>query len=94
MSQMGTSIIRMDTAAAAAAQIPGVVRAAMDTVGMTQRELADATQIPLATLSRRLTDGGRAFDLAELSAVAGALRTTLTEIVLQAERAAMERAAA
>lgn len=45
-------------------------------------------------IDRGMVDGGRAFDLAELSAVAGALRTTLTEIVLQAERAAMERAAA
>lgn len=53
--------------------------------GLTQRELANATQIPLATLNRRLACVAP-FTVIELAAIARVLHTSITDLALKAER--------
>lgn len=86
MSQMVTTVIPMDTPEALSRQIATEVRTAMETAGLSQRDVADATTIPLVTLNRRLVGGGKPFDLVELANVAGVLKLSVTELVLRAER--------
>ena len=50
--------------------IARTVSAALREAGIAQRDAAARTGIPLSTLSRRLTGVGKAFDVAELEAIA------------------------
>lgn len=94
MSRMDTTVITMDTNEALARRIADEVRAAMADKRISQRDLAQATGLPLVTLNRRLTGVSKPFDVEELARVAGALGLSVVEIVLRAERAALRPAAA
>lgn len=83
----------MDTPEAVARQVAVEIKAAMASAGLSQREVADATNIPLVTLNRRLTGSGKPFDFGEVSAITAVLGISLTELVLRAERS-LSRAAA
>ena len=72
-------------------QIAEEIKSAMLTAGMSQRALADATGLPLVTLSRRLTGAGKPFDLAELALVAAAVNLSLVELIMRAERTMLTR---
>lgn len=86
MPRMGTKVAAMDTSEALARQIAIEVRDAMSAAGISQRDMASRSGIPLVTLSRRLVGGHKPFDLAEVAVVAGVMGLSLTELVLRAER--------
>ena len=83
----------MDTSEAVARQVSAEIKAAMLAAGISQRDLAAKTAIPLVTLNRRLTGGSKPFDLVELASIADVLGLSLTELVLRAERATSRAAA-
>lgn len=93
MSQMVTTVSRMDTSESIARQVAVELRAAMASAGVSQRDMAAETGIPLVTLSRRLTGTGKGFTLDEVAMVASVLGLGLTEVVLRAERAMRSAAA-
>lgn len=62
------------------------IRDAMTTAGLSQRQLADETGIPLPTLSRRLRCVGQAFFYPELASIAQVLGVTGHELVERAEQ--------
>lgn len=93
MSRLGTTLIPMDTTEAVARQVSVEIKAAMLAAGISQRDLAAKTTIPLVTLNRRLTGAGKPFDLIELASIADVLGLGLTELVLRAERSASRAAA-
>lgn len=64
--------------------IASVASAALTEAGISQRDAAERTGIPLATLSRRLT-GRTPFILTELEAIASLVGTTLTDLVARGE---------
>ncbi len=86
MPHMGTTVIHMDSPDFLARQIAAEVRSAMTAAGISQREMARATNIPLVTLGRRLTGAGKPMDMVELATIAHALGISVTELVLRAER--------
>lgn len=94
MSRMGTTVIPMDTNEALARRIADEVRATMADKRISQRDLAQAANLPLVTLSRRLSGVSKPFDIEELARVAEALGLSVVEIVLRAERAALRPAVA
>jgi len=85
MCQMTTKLSRMTTASTFSQSVAGVVGSAIKTQRKTQREIAEASGLPLVTLNRKLS-GHRPFTMTELAAVAEVLGTTVTDIVLRAER--------
>lgn len=93
MYQSDTRVSRMDTPEAIARQVSIEIKAAMDLARLSQREVAEATQIPLVTLNRRLSGTGKPFDFGEVGAIAGVLGLSVTELVLRAERNAGRAAA-
>ena len=74
----------MDTPTTAAQSVAEVVSAALREAGISQREAAARTGIPLATLSRRLT-GHSPFLITELSLVAKVAGLTLLDVARLAE---------
>ena len=86
MSRLVSKVVHMDTPEAVARQVAVEVEAARVAAKVTQRDLAEATGIPLVTLNRRLTGQGKPFTFAEVASIATALGTTITEIALRAER--------
>lgn len=64
--------------------IAEVASAALAEAGISQREAAELTGIPLATLSRRLT-GRTPFILTELELIATLAGTTMADIVTRGE---------
>ena len=94
MSRLGTKLIPMETHEALARQIADEVRAAMARAGISQRDLADRTGLPLVTLSRRLTGKGKPFDVGELALIADVLGLSLVELAIRAERASARANAA
>jgi transcriptional regulator with XRE-family HTH domain len=68
-------------------RLAATVAARLEAAGITQRAAADATQIPLTTLNRRLS-GATPFNYGELAAVALLLGTTPSELAAAAEAAA------
>ena len=91
---MGTTVVRMDTAEALARQVAAEIKNAMKAAGVSQRDVADATGIPLVTLNRRLSGMGKPMTIAEAAAILPALNLSLTEIALRAERHLASQAAA
>lgn len=67
-------------------RVTDVIRDMMRNARISQSQMAEATGIPLATLSRRLNRRGRTWMVPELAAVAEVLGTTLTGLVAQAEQ--------
>lgn len=84
----------MDSTEALDRQLTAEVAAAAKTAGVSQRELAARTGIPLVTLTRRLGGHGKGFTVSELVAVCAALDLSLTEVALRAERAVPRAVAA
>ena len=81
-------MFHMDTTTAGLPrQITAQIREAMAAAGVSQRELATRTGLPLVTLNRRLTGTGKPFDLQELLSITATLGLSLTDVVLRAERA-------
>lgn len=68
-------------------RIAAVASAALAEAGISQRDAAELTGIPLATLSRRLT-GRTPFILTELEAIAALVGTTMADIVTRGEASA------
>ena len=93
MFRLGTTVIRMDTPIALGRAITAEIRAGMESAGISQRDMAEATTIPLVTLNRRLTGNGKALDMAELAAIAEVLGTSVTDLIVRAEARIQERAA-
>lgn len=75
----------MDTPESTSAGIAAAVRAALDRAGITRRDAALRTGIPLTTLQRRLT-GRSPFLVTELSALASLTGTTVSALATEAER--------
>ena len=94
MSRMGTTVIPMDTAQTFSRQVAVEIRAAMASRGLSQRDVAEATLIPLVTLNRRLLGDGKAFTVSEIASIAELLGVSVTELMLRAERALTQRVAA
>ena len=93
MSRLGTTVSTMDTSEAIARQITAELRAALESAGLSQREAAAATGIPLVTLNRRLSGQHKTFDLVEVAALAELVGLGLTDLVLRAERNLIKAAA-
>lgn len=87
MFRMVTTVPRMATPEYLSRTLAGVVDQARKDAGVTQRDLSDATGIPLVTLNRRLT-GSSPFLFTELVAVARHLGLSVTELALRTEQAA------
>lgn len=91
---MGITLVRMHTdtdetaieAAAAAARlnIARAVNARLQTAGIAQRKVSEATGIPMTSLVRRLT--GRApFDIDQLARIARLLDVSVAALITYAE---------
>ena len=76
----------MDRSEALDRQLTAEVREAVKAAGLSQRDLAGRTGIPLVTLSRRLTGQGRGFTVDELLRIGEALGLSLVDLALRAER--------
>ena len=74
---------------ALAANLAARVRDAIADAGLTQREVAESANIPLATLNRRLNAGAASpLDAIELASLARVLGLDASALVRQAEDAA------
>jgi len=62
-----------------------VVSAAIKTAGLSQREVASRTGIPMSTLSRRLTGRGRPFFVGELFDIGDVIGVSASEPLAAAE---------
>lgn len=93
MSRLVSTVIHMETPESIARQVAIEIEAARKAAGVSQRDLSEATAIPLVTLNRRLTGAGKPFTFTEVAAIAQRLGTTVTEIALRAERNAGRDAA-
>ena len=69
-------------------QLAACMRVAVEESGISRRELALRTGIPLVTLQRRLTTPGGKLQAAEAFAIADALATPLSGLVALAETSA------
>ena len=87
MFRLGTSVFHMERTEAFANKLAEEVAIAIKEAGISQRELASKTGIPLVTLSRRLAATGRGFTMAELLLVADAVGVDLPELIARAEAA-------
>lgn len=65
--------------------LAATVAAALQAAGLVQRNVADETGIPLATLNRRLK-GTNPFNVIELGAIADMLGTKASALLAEAER--------
>lgn len=88
MFHMTTYDGRMTTAQAISAGLTEAVRDSLKEAGLSQREAASRTGIPLVTLNRRLQDGSK-FTAIELGVIAETCGTSLVDLALKAERFAM-----
>lgn len=91
---MDSKVFYMDSSQALDRQLVAVVRDAMRALGRSQRDISEATGIPLVTLSRRLSGAGKGFTVEELLAVADALGISLVELAVRAERRSAQAPAA
>ena len=72
----------MDSPVARAADIARSLADAADARGVSRRQLAQMTGIPLATLHRRLAGGAaRPLDLAEALAISEAIECPLSQLI-------------
>lgn len=91
--RLTTTMVRMTTAQTVSDALAEVLRAEAQRVGVSQRDLAEATGIPLVTLNRALTKR-RHMTSIELIRLCDALGVTLTDVALKAERLANDGGAA
>lgn len=73
-----------DAATAFPAEVNAAVQAAIAASGMPTKELSRRSGISYTTLTRRLTSGGRSpFSVAEIGAIAAALRINPMDLMLK-----------
>ena len=82
---MTTNVLRMNTPDHITEGLARVVSEAIKADGKSQRQVADATGIPLVTLNRRLT-GRAAFTVVELASIAKVLDISVVDMFLRVER--------
>lgn len=92
MLRMVTRVLHMETPQTFTTSLAQVVVGQMKSAGLSQRDMATVTGIPLVTLSRRLT-GKSPFNVAELATVASVMDVSVVDLVLKAERVAASVAA-
>ena len=92
MPRLVTTVIRMETPERFTASLAQVVAAQIKSAGLSQRDMATRTGVPLVTLSRRIT-GRSPFTVAELATIASVLGVSVVDLVLKAERAIAPSAA-
>jgi transcriptional regulator with XRE-family HTH domain len=78
-------MIHMTTATQLSDRLANAIRDAASSAGVSQRELASRTGIPLVTLNRKLNHS-TPFNAIELGAISEALGTSLVDLALKAER--------
>lgn len=74
----------MDTPEATSKALAEAVKAALETAGVSRRDAAERTGIPLTTLQRRLT-GRSPFLVTELAVLASLTGTTVSALAATAE---------
>lgn len=84
---MARTLLHMAQPPSASVRLASAIRGLLDTHDVSQRQAAEQTGIPEATLRRRLT-GNSPFDSNELDALAHVFGLTLVELVTLAECAA------
>lgn len=89
--RMETTVTHMNTPEATNRSLLNVIEEAREGAGLSQRDLSVATGIPLTTLHSKLK-GHRSFTVIELASIAEALRLSLTELALRAERSQLAKA--
>lgn len=82
---MGTTVLYMDTPESTSRGIAEAVKVALSTAGISRRDAAAQTGIPLTTLQRRLT-GSSPFLVTEIAALAHLTGTTVSALVAHAEQ--------
>jgi transcriptional regulator with XRE-family HTH domain len=75
----------MTTPTEVSRRLSEAIKEAARTAGLTQRDLADRTGIPLVTINRKLNHTSP-FNAVELGAISEALDISLVELALRAER--------
>lgn len=85
MFRMTTTVLRMTTPEQISQRLAEVVVAAIKAAGHSQRDVAEASGIPLVTLNRRLT-GRSSFTIPEIAAISEVIDTGVTELFLRVER--------
>ena len=90
MSHLERKVVYMEPINPTSQQVAASLKAAIETAGLSQREVATRSNIPLTTLTRHLNAGGLEWD--EIRAIAKILRISaaslITDATLQAAAAA------
>lgn len=86
MFHVGTTVIHMEHPAPTPMQLATAVSHRMEIAGLSLRETARSSNIPLSTLSRRLN--GSPFLSTELAALACVFDVTVSNLVVEAESVA------
>lgn len=94
MIHLDSTVAHMDSSEALDRQLTAEVREAMKAAGVSQRELAAETGIPMVTLNRRLNGQGKGFTVSELITAGEALGLSLLELAIRAERSLARNVAA
>lgn len=81
---MGTTVLHMEHPPSINVGLAGAVKARLASGGISLREAASRTGIPLTTLSRRLT-GASPFSADELASLANLFDTTVSGLAGEAE---------
>lgn len=71
-----------------AARLASTVKIAIQESGRTQQEIANAADIPLSTLTKRLGGKHQSFDISELGDIAHELNVPVSDLLRDAERSA------
>lgn len=79
-TQVGAYGLHMETPEQEMRRVARAVSTALQAAGISQREAADATGIPINTLSRRLT-GKTPLNVNELAALGGLVGKSVSELV-------------
>lgn len=85
MFHMGRTVFRMSKKPANTTHFGEAVAARIVAKGLSLRNVADQTGIPLTTLHRRIRSASMSFTLGELTRIAALLDTTAGTIVLEFE---------
>lgn len=77
-------VLHMEHPPATLSSLSEVVKQRLEDAGISQRQAASQTGIPLTTLSRRLT-GNSSFSVTELAALAGLFGIPVSRLAIEAE---------
>lgn len=87
MFRMTTTLLRMTSAIDSSRRLSQAIKESASAAGVSQRDLANQTGIPLVTLNRKLNHDSP-FNAVEMGAISEALGISLLELVLRSERLA------